>query len=510
MSSADPASRSATIAPEDRIPLRQKITFALGVNMDIFCTSLTLGTLWLPVFNIGLGMSPLLLSAIQIVFRIWDAVTDPLMGNFSDNARTRWGRRRPFILIGAIVTALVYPLFWHLPADWSENARAVALAVVGLLFFTGYTIWSMPYYGLQLELTPSYDERTRLAAWGSAFAKVGYLIMGWMLAFVLLVGMLAANDPKVFAGKGEFARSVLEFLQPTAAWIAEPNAGETAPVVGMRVVCWIIAIAMVVVGMCPALFVKERYYKAEAMRQPKTPFFTSLRESFHCRPLWQLIGMTFFLLIGSVSVNGLSMYVNFYYVCEGDLVRGATIAGWKSTVVIVTGFLSIPILTKLSERFDKRIITLAMLGFIILGHLANYFLMTPEHPSWQILSGTVEAVGISAIWLFMPAMKADVVDWDEHHTERRREGSLNSFYSWFVKAALTVSVGLSGAVLQWSGFDATLTAQDPVVVKRMFHLFLFLPLGFWVISLVFAWYYPLGRATAGKIRTELEQRRGKV
>lgn len=510
MSAPAETSRSATIAPEDRIPLRQKIPFALGVNMDIFCTSLTLGTLWLPVFNIGLGMSPLLLSAIQIVFRIWDAITDPIMGNISDNARTRWGRRRPFIFVGGIATALVYPLFWHLPADWSEHTRAVALAVVGVLFFTTYTIWSMPYYGLQLELTPSYDERTRLAAWGSAFAKVGYLIMGWVLAFVLLVGMLAMNDPKVFEGKDDFVREVLEFVQPAVRWIAEPGAGENATVVGMRVVCWIIALGMLVVSLCPALFVKERYYQAEANRQPKTPFFVSLRESFRCKPLWQLIGMTFFLLLGSVSVNGLSMYVNFYYVCEGDLVRGATIAGWKSTVVIATGFLSIPLLTKLSERFDKRIITLAMLGFIIVGHLANYFLMTPAHPYWQVLSGTVEAVGISAIWLFMPAMKADVVDWDEHHTARRREGSLNSFYSWFVKAALTVSVGLSGAVLQWSGFNANLPAQDPAVVLRMFHTFLLLPIGFWGISVAFAWYYPLGRATAARIRGELEQRRGKI
>ncbi len=510
MSTSAETARAARISPEDRIPLRQKLAFAFGVNMDIFCTSLTLGTLWLPVFNIGLGMSPILLSAVQVIFRIWDAITDPIMGNISDNARTKWGRRRPFIFIGGIATALVYPLFWHMPAEWGDTGRAVALTAIGLLFFTTYTVWSMPYYALQLELTPSYDERTRLAAWGSAFAKVGYLIMGWIFALVLLMGMLAMNDPKAFEGKGELARSFLEWVQPAATWLANPLAGENAAVVGMRVVGWILCLAMLVVSLSPALFVKERYYQAEAKRQPKTPFLTSLRESLHCKPLWQLIGMTFFLLIGNVSVSGLSMYVNFYYVCEGDLVRGATIAGWKSTVVIVTGFLSIPLLTKLSERFDKRLITLTMLGFIIVGHVANYVLMTPEHPYWQIFSGVVESIGISAIWLFMPAMKADVVDWDEYHTARRREGSLNAFYSWFVKAALTISVGLGGAVLEWSGFDASLPAQDPAVIHRMFHTFLWLPIGFWIISVAFAWYYPLSRSVASKIRGELEQRRGKV
>ena len=505
-----PAAPARGIAAEDRVPIGQKVGFAMGINMEIIASNLTFGVLWLPVFNIGLGINPVLLSGILIVMRVWDAFADPMMGNITDNARTRWGRRRPFIFAGALATALVYPLFWHIPGDWSETGRIVALTGIGLLFFTCYTLWSMPYFGLQLELTPSYDERTRMAAWNSAFAKLGYLGMGWVFAFVLLAGMLATGDPQPLEGRSEFVRSVLESVQPLFAWLASPVEGETTVIVGMRAVGWFLAIGIFIFGASPALFVRERYYQAEARRQPKTPFLQSLRETSHCKPLWQLIGMTFFLLVGSASIGGLGQYVNFYYVCGGDLAQGAIIAGWKSTVVIATGFVSIPVLTWLSERYDKRAIVLAMLTFTIVGHSLNYVLMTPQYPYLQIVSGVVEAVAISAIWMFMPAMKADVADWDESQTSRRREGSLNSFYSWFVKAALVMSLGLGGVALELSGFDAKLAVQDDAAVIRMFHIYLWLPVVFWVVAVVFAWFYPLGRARAAEVRALLEQRRGKV
>lgn len=501
---------SAKISPEDRIPFRQKIAFAFGVNTDVICMTVTLNALWLPIFNIGLGMNAMVLSSIIIVFRIWDAFTDPLVGNISDNARTRWGRRRPFIFVGAILVALIYPLFWHLPAAWSDTSKSIALVCVGLVFYSAYTLWSMPYYGLQLELTPSYDERTRLAAWGSIFAKLGYLVAGWVFAFVLLMGMVATNDPRAFEGKSEFIGSVLHAVQPLAEWLAKPGAGESHAVVGMRVVCWVLCLALLVCGLSPALFVKERYYKTGARRQPKTPFIKSLKESMHCKPLWLLIGMTFFLVVGSSFMSAFYQHVNIYYVCGGDLLKGGIISGWKGTVITVTGFLSIPILTKLSERFDKRKIVLGMLTFTTIGHLSNYVLMTPEHPYLQIVSGTIEAVGIAAFWLFMPAMKADVADWDEMQTARRREGSLNSFYSWFVKAGNTVSVAFTGIAVSASGFIPKISVQSETTVNRMFAIYLILPIVFWLISIAFAWRFPITRKAALEMRAELENRRGKV
>jgi glycoside/pentoside/hexuronide:cation symporter, GPH family len=499
------------IPAEDRIPIRQKFAFALGVNMDYVSTGLMIYGLWMPVFNIGLGLSPAILGGILMILRAWDAITDPLMGNITDNARTRWGRRRPFMFVGAILTALMYPLFWHIPGAWTDTTKAVALTVVGIAYFTCFTVWSMPYYGMQLELTPNYDERTRLTAWTTVFNKLGSLAGGWILAIVLVLGALAIGDTTTAAqSKAGGLTALLAPLQPLLNSLADPLPGEKPLVVGMRLACWFIAAGILCFGLMPALFVKERYYKAEASHQPRDPFWQSVRESFRCTPLWVLIGISFFLVVGSASVSSLGQYANFYYVNNGDLAKAAVIGGWKATALVVSGLASIPLLTWLGGKFDKRTMVISMLLLSMFGHLLNYFLMTPANPYLQIIPAIFEASAIAAIWMFLPSMKADVADYDELHTHRRREGSINSFYSWFIKAALTCSFGLGGLMLHLSGFDAKLPAQPPEVLTRIFHLYLILPIIIWSVGLAIIWLYPLTRERAASIRAELEQRRGKL
>lgn len=501
---------SSNIKPADRIPLFQKLMFSAGVNMDYVATGLMTGVLWMPFFNIGLGMEPVVLGGILMILRAWDAITDPLMGNISDNARTRWGRRRPFMFCGAILTALLYPLFWYLPEGLGDTGKAVYLTIVGMVFFVCFTTWSMPYYGLQLELTPNYDERTRLTAWMTFFGKLSSLAGSWVLAFAILVGSLVLGDPKAFAGKGDFIESLLRGIQPWLATFAGEDAAEKPIVAGMRVCCWLIALGIVCFGLLPALFVKERFHETEANRHAPEPFWQSVRESLRCKPLWGLISISFFLVLGSASVGTLGQYVNFYYVNHGDLAKGAMIAGWKGTVVVIAGILSIPFFTWLGEKWDKRSVVLTMLVGSMVGHLLNYFLMTPDNPYLQIIPGVFESSAIAAVWLFLPSMKADVADWDEWHTTRRREGAINAFYSWFIKASLTCSMGLGGLVLQLTGFQTKLAEQPQEVLDRMFWVYLLLPLVIWSAAVVSVWFYPLDRKSCAVLRTNLEARRGQV
>lgn len=496
-----PHSPSA-ISQSDRIPLIQKLAFSLGINTDYVATGLMVNVLWMPVFNIGMGISPAVLGAIMMILRAWDAITDPLMGNISDNARTRWGRRRPFMFVGAITTACLYPLFWYIPPQWGDWEKAAALTGVGFIFFASFTLWSMPYYGMQLELTPNYDERTRLTAWMAVFGKLSTLMSGWIMTGVLALG--------TFAIAAAPAGRISGWLHAAVVALAYPQPGEKPFVIGMRAGCWVIAVAIAFFGLLPALFVRERYYKAETSHQTKESLWTSIKESAGCRPLWLLIGTSFFLVVGASSISSLGLYVNFYYACGGDLTKGALIVGLKATVLVFFGLASIPVLTWLSEKFDKRTMIMAMLICASIGHLSNYFLMTPANPYLQIIPGIFEAVALAAIWMFLPSMKADVADYDELHTTRRREGGINAFYSWFIKAAMTVSMGLGGATLQLSGFNSKLAAQTPEVVLRMFYLYLFLPIGIWALALLVISRYPLTRKTAEEIRATLEARRGKL
>ena len=472
---------SREIAKSDRIPILQKLAFGAGGCTDFFATGLTIGILWMPYFNIGLGINPARLGLILMILQAWNAVLDPIMGNLSDNARTRWGRRRPFMAVGAVLTAAVSPWIWRPPTAWGENGMVAYLVVVGMVFYACFSCWAMPYYGLQLELTPNYDERTRLTAWMTLFSKLSGLLGGWALAIV------------------------------AGPWFTNAATGKPDIVQGMKTCSWFVAVCILVVDLLPALFVRERYYEAETKHQARDPFWQSIRESLRCRPLWMLIGVSFFLVVGSYSVNSLGQYVNIYYVCHGDIAVASIITGWKGSALVVTGILCIPLYTWLGERYDKKIIVGFMLLGSMFGHTLNFFLMTPAMPYLQIIPGIFESCAISAVWLFLPSMKADIADYDEVQTRSRREGALNAFYSWFIKAALACSMGLGGLVLFISGFDVKLAHEQPAaVLHSMLLLYVALPLVIWFCGLIFVWLYPLDRRQMSVIRADLEARRGKI
>jgi GPH family glycoside/pentoside/hexuronide:cation symporter len=335
------------------------------------------------------------------------------------------------MFFASITTAALIPLFWFVPAgikdgtfwlihvdDWlgngnlinATNVFSIYLTLLGLVFFTSFTFWSMPYYGMQLELTPNYDERTRLTAWMTFFGKISSLIGSWILALVILVGALAIGEPKALENTPVFFHKFLESIRPWLAEVTNPQPGEKPIVVGMRLVCWFIMVGIVIFGMLPALFVKERYYNTKSSRQAPDPFWQSMRESATCKPLWSLILISFFLVLGSSSVSGLGQYLNFYYVFDGDLGKAAVVGGLKGTVIVIAGIASIPFFTWLGEKYDKRTVVMTMLSSSMAGHLLNYFLMTPEYPYLQLIPGVFESSAIAAVWLFIPSMKADVSD----------------------------------------------------------------------------------------------------
>ncbi len=472
--------RQRHIPEADRIPFWQKIAFAIGGKMDYFATYITLNMLWMPYFNIGLKVNPGLLALCLMILRAWDAISDPVMGNISDNARTRWGRRRPFIFVGAILTAAVYPFLWRPPAGWDEMGIFFYLLFVGWLFYTSFTCWSMPYNALQMELTPNYDERTRLAAWMAFFGKVMTLIGGWTMAIV------------------------------TGPWFTNPETGEADIVHGVRTCSWFLLVLIMIFGIIPALFVKERYYKKEASHQARDPLWQSVKESFRCKPLWFLIGTTFFLTLGNSSVTSLGQYVNIYLVNGGKIADASIVDGWRHTTIVIVGLLSLPVLTWLSQKFDKKILVAAVLISGMVGHLLYYFCLNPQLPYLQLIPAALQAGCISAFWLFMPSMKADVADYDELDTRRRREGSLNAFYSWFLKVSHTLALGAGGLMLEVSGFDVLLAQQPMDVLLRMKWMFILTPVVIWMIALGLILLYPLTRHHLEDIRGQLEDRRGKI
>jgi glycoside/pentoside/hexuronide:cation symporter, GPH family len=475
------AAKPSGTRESDRIPVVQKLGCSMGYCVDYLAGGLTMGVLWMPVFNIGLGISPAILGVIVMILRVWDAITDTAMGNLSDNTRTRWGRRRPFMALGVILIACMYVLLWRIPAGIDPKVQAGLLLAAGMAFFAATTTWSVPFYSLRMELTPDYDERTNLSAWTAIAGKIVFLAGGWVLALV------------------------------TCSWFADPVTGKPDIMHGMKTSSWGIASVILLLGLGATFLVKERYYVKVASRQPKARIWQGIRESFHCRPLWNMIGISFFMGIGGSVANTLSQYVSIYYVNEGRLADASILSGWRSTSIMIVGVLCIPLWLKLSKRFDKKSIVTVMLACSVLGHLLNLIFLTPENPYLMLIPAVFEMGAMGAVWLFTPSMIADVCDYDEYKTGRRREGSLNSFAGWFQKLSVTLGAGAGGFLVQMTGFQASVgEIQSHEVLMRMKWLYILLPVVLWSCSLLFIGFYTLSRKRMAEIRTALEARRGEL
>ena len=300
------------IREDDKVPTKQKAAFAAGVGFENLAIQLPTGTLFMPFFNIGLGLNPAVLGILGMMFRLLDAIADPIIGNFSDNMRTRWGRRRPMIVCGAILAAILFPFLWTPPVSMGTTAVIVYLAIIGLTYFVLTSVWAMPYYSLQLEMTPNYDERTRVAAWYTAGGKFVSLGMGWVMAIV------------------------------TGPWFVNAITGKPDIVKGVQTFSiWVLPLILIF-GVIPGIFVKERYYAKETSHQEKVPFWTSIKESAGCKPLWGLILISFCHVFGMYSIGTVRQYVNIYFINSGNLANAAVVEGWVYTSTFLTGLLSIP------------------------------------------------------------------------------------------------------------------------------------------------------------------------
>ena len=156
----DPPQINTTAHQNDRVPLKQKISYSMGVVSDHYANVCLTYIFITPFFVDFLGLGAMVVGAALAAARFWDAFTDPMVGRLSDACKSRYGRRKPFIFVGAILTGLLFPVIWMVPETWSTTGTTIYLFVALMLFYSVYSIFSVPYEALGSELTPDYDERS--------------------------------------------------------------------------------------------------------------------------------------------------------------------------------------------------------------------------------------------------------------------------------------------------------------------------------------------------------------
>ncbi len=302
------------IKNDDTLPFWSKVSWGCGGFVHRLGNQ-GLKELALPFFNILLGLNPVMIGLILGSMRIWDAITDPVMGLISDNTRSRFGRRRPYVMLGGVLSGVMFPIIWLAPTGWSENAILIYFFVTSLVFYTTFTIFVVPYLALGAEMTPNYHERARLSA---------YRAFAYNSAGLLTLWAFRVSQSDVFGN----------------------------PITGTRLISVFIGLLIILFSIFPACFCKDRYYKA-AKKQRIVKLVESFKGTMRNRPFVVLLAMIFSTEIGLGSTSVLLVYINSYYIFSGDIKMGATFAGIYGTVGIITVFTALPLVVKLASRYGK-------------------------------------------------------------------------------------------------------------------------------------------------------------
>jgi GPH family glycoside/pentoside/hexuronide:cation symporter len=472
----------STTLRSDRVPFGQKIAFGSGhLANQLFPAALGI---FMVVLVLSLKMDPFLAGVLAALPRVFDAITDPVMGYVSDNTRSRWGRRKPYILLGSILTGITFMVMWQLYPENSQTYNFFYFLLFSLVFYTGYTIFATPLIGLGYEMSPDYNERTRLMAVSQWMGQIAWMIAPWFWVIIY--------DPTIYPSAPEGARN-LSF--------------------------WVGGLCLLL-GIMPALFCKELALPAlkddakltwKNLSSNTRSFLKGIKQTLSCKPFLKLCGATFLIFNGFQTIAQFAFFIIIFYLYNGDTVAAGHWPAWFGTVsALATAFLVIPIITFMSQKVGKKNAFIIATLISMVGYGLKWWGFNPENPFLMFIPIPLMSFGIGGLFTLMMSMTADVCDLDELENGTRREATFGAVYWWMVKLGTAVALLTSGAVLNLVGFDQNSVSQTAEVLTRLRVADILIPVTTGLIAILVIWKYDVTEAKANEIREMLTARRGNI
>lgn len=426
-----------------KVPMGQKIAFGLGMLANqMFPAALGI---FMVVLVQNLGFPTWMWGVLFFLPRVFDSITDPIMGFISDNTRSVWGRRRQYVLIGAIIMGVSFALMWQLYKDDSLSYNFIYFLIWSLVFYLGLTIFSVPYVAMGYEMSDDFHERTNIMAVAQWIGQWAWVIAPWF--------WVVMYDPSWFEDGADVATRTI------AIWVA--------------VICAILA-------MIPAFFIKSKSTLNDDSLTPLTlktiggsvkQIIENFKEAFKIEVFRKLCFSTFLIFNAFNTVAGFSFFIVVYYLFKGD----AGAAGIWPTLLgsigaLVTTFLVIPVVAKISKIYGKKKAFLISQGISIIGYIMLWFFFVPGKPYMFLFALPFFSFGIGSLFTLMMSMTSDVIDIDELNTGKRREGVFGAIYWWMVKFGFAIAGLLTGAIMALVGFvpDAV-NSEASVTGIRLFY-----------------------------------------
>ncbi len=490
----------------DKVPFIQKAAFGSGHLVN----NLLPGALGVFSFFLitAFGINPAIAGLLAAIPRFFDALSDPIMGFITDNTDSKWGRRRPYIFVGAILSAILFILQWQLFEENGTTYNFWYFLLFSILFIFSNTIFSTPLIGLGYEMSTDTKERTRLMGIANSVGQIS-----WMIVPVFWV-LIANKD--LFDTQADGVRSLSIFVGFTC----------------------------LIFGILPAIFCRELDV-SDAKSKAKITIknlavnlkilVTNIKNMTKNKPFMRLCGATFLVFNGFQMVASFSYFIIVFYMYKGSYEAAGTVPPLFSILAaFLTAALVIPIVSWMANKFGKRNAFLISTVISIIGYIlkwwgfvevdANTLVLfkdsmlqigvvkfSLEFPVILLLPIPFMAFGLGGLFTLMMSMTADVCDLDElKNGLPRREGTFGAVYWWMVKIGQSIALALGGLVLSLVGFDASQPVQAAETMHNLRIADIIIPSLTALLAVKIMWNYNLDEIRVNSIKVELQKRRAEL
>jgi len=468
----------SNLSPSVKVPMTQKIAFGVGMLANqMFPAAISI---FIVVLVQDLGFPGWMWGVVSLAPRIFDSLTDPIMGFISDNTKSKWGRRRQYVFLGAITMGISFIIMWQLFRENSIDYNFAYFLFWSIVFYLGLTIFSVPYVAMGYEMSDDFHERTSIMAIAQWIGQWAWVIAPWFWVIMY-----------------------------DTAWF------ETADVAVRELAIWV-GLGCAICAMVPAIFIKSKSTLEEDY-SPMTvkniggsliKIWDSFGEAFTSAPFRKLCFATFLIFNAFNTVAAFTFFIIVYYLFNGD----AGAAGIWPTLfgcvgALCTTFLVIPIVAKMSKVMGKKKAFLISQSISVLGYVMLWFLFIPGKPYLFLIALPFFSFGIGGLFTIMMSMTADVIDLDELTSGKRREGVFGAIYWWMVKFGFAIAGGLSGAIFSVIGFDTALEVQPESAITGLRLFFSGLPILGTVIAMFIMRNYDISEERANEIKEQLKIKR---
>jgi len=404
----------------------------------------------------------------------------------SDNTKSKWGRRRPYIFGGAIFSGILFMLMWQLDENASQDFNFWYVMILQIIFLIGNTMFATPLVGLGYEMTSDYNERTRLMAFSNTMGQVAWMIVPWLYVII--------PDTDLFANQAE----------------------------GVRQMAIVIGLICIIFGVLPSFFCKGIDASNMENRQEITlktlasnmkQLWLNILEVSKNKPFMKLCGATFLVFNGFQIVAAFSVYIIVFYMYNGSWEQAGTWPAWFNTMnAVTTAFLVIPIISWMANKWGKRKAFIVSTFISIIGYILKWWAFDPESPFLIFMPLPFMAFGLGGLFTLMMSMTADVCDLDElENGMPRKEGTFGAIYWWMVKLGQALAVILGGIVLDIVGFkEGEGVIQTAETMHNIRIADIIFPVATAALAIWVMWKYNLTEERAKEIKAELVERRGEL